>query len=170
MKVSASSAISRLGLRFGERRQRQEGGERPPLTSDDEANISDFALLIERTIALLALENEALVAGNVTAVSDFYEEKARLLRDLTLKQPVVEPFLTEETPEILVLRGLVRDLAESLGRNGDLLKGMAAASTSILSEVARIRDRHSLDGIYDKSGQKRQGMGHSAGGKVIKNL
>lgn len=169
MKVPPTSALSRLGLRFGERRQREQGGERPPLTTDDETNISEFAALVSRTIALLAIENEALVSGSVTGVSECFEEKSHLLRELTLRQPLVEPFLKEETPVILDLRVLVRDLAESLRRNGDLLKGMAEASTTILSEVDRIRRRQSLDGIYDKTGQKRHGLGTSSG-RIFKNL
>lgn len=169
MKVSPSAAISRLGLRFGERRRRAQDGERPPLTADDENNISDFSRIVESTIRLLEVENEALRDGNVTRVSECYEEKARLLRELTLKQPVVEPFLTEATPQILDLRTLISQLSDSLSRNGDLLKGMAEASSSILSEVDHIRKRQSLEGIYDKTGQRRQGM-VTSGGKIVKNL
>lgn len=169
MKVSPSAAISRLGLRFGERRRRAQDGERPPLTTDDENNISDFASLISETIRLLDGENQALIAGQVSRVSEYYEEKERLLRELTLKQPVIEPFLTETTPEIIDLRTLIVKLSESLSRNGDLLKGMAEASAAIISEVEHIRKRQSLEGVYDKTGQRRQGMMTSSG-KVVKNL
>ncbi|WP_134680630.1 hypothetical protein [Paracoccus ravus] len=157
--ITASSAISRLGQRLGERRRRRSEGAHPAFTSDDLQNISDFEKLVEDTIRLLNLENDGLASGNVLRVAECYEAKSGLLRELTLKQPVIEPFLKEDVPELTRLRELLRQLAENLRRNGELLSAMAAASRSILSEIDHIRRRQSLDGIYDKSGQRRPGMG-----------
>lgn len=168
-KVTATSAISRLGLRFGERKRRSEDGENPALTSTDEGNIQDFSLLVQSAMDLLEIENEALLVGDARRVSACYEEKSRILRDLTFKQPVVEPFLRDETPEILALRAMIRDFAGLLQRNGELLEGMANASRTILAEVENIRKRQSLDGLYDKSGQRVK-VPTQASGKVISNL
>ena len=163
MKVSASQAISRLGARLRERRRRASQGERPPLTGDDEQNISEFTRIVDSTIQLLAIENDALRAGDVTRVAECFDAKSQLLKDLTLRQPVVEPCLKEDMEEIADLKLRIRKLAESLDQNGVLLQGMASASRAIISEVEHIRRRQSLDGVYDKTGQKRQGLGPSKG-------
>ena len=161
MKVTASQAISRLGARLGERRRRASQGERPPLTRDDEQNISEFTRIVDDTIQVLAIENDALKNGDVSRVADCFEAKSQLMKDLTLRQPVVEPFLREDMDEIAELKLRIRKLADSLEQNGILLQGMAAASRSIISEVENIRRRQSLDGVYDKTGQKRTGLGPS---------
>ncbi|MFG6082807.1 hypothetical protein ACEUZ9_004039 [Paracoccus litorisediminis] len=169
MPISPSGAISRLSKRFGERRKRQMAGDRPPLTSDDEKNISEFEVLITTGIRVLEMENEALVSGDVARVAEYYERKTELLRELTLRQPVIEPFLKDDLPEIANLRDLIRELRDNLQRNGVLLQGMASASRSILSEIERVRKRQSLDGVYDKSGHVRAGLG-APSGKTLKNL
>lgn len=169
MEVGPSSAISRLGARLGERRRRARDGERPPLTRDDEENIGSFSRIIEQTIALLGVENDALAAGDVGKVADCYEAKSRLLKDLTLRQPVVEPFLKEDIPEIAGLRDLIGSLAESLKRNGELLEGMSNASRAIISEIETLRRRHSLEGVYDKTGQTR-GRSDTSSGRFAKKI
>lgn len=169
MRILATGALSRLGLRLGERRQRTQAGDRPALTSDDEANIADFESLVGDAIRLLAHENDALVEGDVAGVAGFHEAKLQLLRELTLKQPVIEPFLREEIEPMASLRALLREFAEQLRKNGELLSGMASASRSILSEVERVRQRQSLNGVYDKTGQVRRDLDRRDG-KIVKNL
>lgn len=169
MKITPSGAISRLSLRLRERRYRESQGERPPLTSADEENISEFERLITAGIRLLDLENEALEAGDVTRVAGYFERKSELLREMSLRQPVIEPFLNDDIPEIVNLRGLIRELSENFKRNGRLLEGMAMASRSILSEVERVRQRQSLNGVYDKTGQLKTGLDRKSG-SILKKL
>lgn len=158
MRDAAKNAISRLGARLGERRQKAKDGERPALTGDDEINITEFSRLVQGTIDLLRVENEALVTGDVEKVAACYGPKSELLKSLSLRQPLIEPFLRERTEGIDELRSLIRTLAEHLSKNSTLLEGMASASRAIVSEVEAIRKRQSLDGIYDKKGAKRRDL------------
>lgn len=158
MRIAAKNAISRLGARLGERRQKAKDGERPALTGDDEVNITEFSRLVQGTIDLLRVENEALVSGDVEKVAACYGTKSELLKMLSLRQPLIEPFLREHTEGIDELRSLIRTLAEHLSKNSTLLEGMASASRAIVSEVEAIRKRQSLDGIYDKKGSKRRDL------------
>lgn len=158
MKISPSGAISRLGIRLRERRNRSGGG-RVALTDTDDDNISKFETLIADAIFVLEQENDALVEGDVQRVAGFFESKSELLKTLELRQPVIEPFLREDIPEISVLKDLISDLSVQLKRNGQLLEGMADASRSIISEVERVRKRQGLEGLYDKTGQLRENIG-----------
>lgn len=155
MKISAPAALSRLASRFHERRARAALGERPPLTEVDEENIASFAQLVTVLTDLLARENEALRQGDVDEVVNLFEDKQELLKRLETRQPVVEPFLRESAEITDTLRQRIRALAEQLELNSTLLSSMAEASQTIRAEVARVRDRHSLKGMYDKSGNSR---------------
>lgn len=153
MALRAEPVLSRLGLRLRERRH--AGGGAGSLTAEDLENVDSFEQVLSQTLSLLGAENEALVAGDIAAVAGLYDEKSRLLKTLELHQPRIEPFLREGGEPVANLRGLIRDLAEQLQVNGRLLKGMAEASRSILDEIERTRNRQSLRGLYDKSGQLR---------------
>lgn len=155
MKVAPPSTLSRLAQRFQERRARAALGERPPMTEGDEENILSFGAIVDDLNALLSSENNALKQGDVAMVADLFERKQNLLKRLENRQPVIEPFLRESAEVTAQLRDKIRDLAEQLEENGNLLASMAEASQAIRTEVARVRDRHSLKGMYDKSGQSR---------------
>lgn len=153
MKLTPAAAISRIAARFQERRSRAALGERPPLTGDDEENISRFAAVVAELTALLERENDALLQGDVAAVVDLYPQKQVLLTRLETRQPVVEPFLHESAEVAAALRSRIQALATQINRNADLLSAMSDAARAIRLEVTRVRDRHSLKGMYDKSGQ-----------------
>lgn len=159
MKITPPAPLSRLALRFAERRARAALGERPPLTEDDERNISDFGALVGELSELLGHENSALQQGDVSRVAELFEAKQQLLKRLETRQPVIEPFLRESAEVTAELRAKIGALAARLEENGALLSSMAEASRAIRCEVARVRDRHSLKGMYDKTGQHRQGSG-----------
>lgn len=153
MSFKTEPVMSRLGLRLRERRF--AGGEGSALTAEDHENVESFEQVLSQTLTVLWAENEALVAGDIAAVAGLYEDKARLLKTLELHQPRIEPFLREGGEPVANLRTLIRDLSEQLQINGRLLKGMAEASRSILSEIERTQSRQGLRGLYDKSGHLR---------------
>jgi|GEM_PF-303946 len=155
MKLTPSAAISRIAARFQERRSRAALGERPPLTGDDEENISRFAGIVTELTALLERENAALADGDVSAVAGLFAQKQVLLTRLETRQPVVEPFLHESADVATALRSRLEALAAQINRNAALLSAMSEAARAIRLEVSRVRDRHSLNGMYDKSGQTR---------------
>lgn len=158
MKISPSGAISRLGIRLRERRNRSTG-DRIALTDTDGDNISGFEKLISDAIFVLEQENDALVEGDVEKVAGFFRSKSEVLKTLELRQPVIEPFLREDIPEVATLRSLISDLSVQLKKNGQLLEGVAEASRSIVSEVERVRKRQGLEGLYDKTGRLRDNVG-----------
>lgn len=160
MPLKAVPMMSRLGLRL--RARRQVEGEASSLTDEDRGNLESFERVLGRTLDLLEAENAALAAGDTAAVAGLYDEKAHLLKTLELHQPRIEPFLREGGEHMVSLRDLIRRLAEQLQINGRLLKGMAEASQAILDEVERARSRHSLHGLYDKTGQLLSNVGLEA--------
>ena len=65
IKVTASAAISRLGMRFGERKKRaEEEGGSPAMTSVDEENVIDFSRLVSSAMQILEIENQAIIDGD----------------------------------------------------------------------------------------------------------
>ena len=172
MKISPTSAISRLSVRFGERRrQDRPDAEAEPedAPSDEEVRIRDFSLLVLRVSALLDEEHDAYRAGDVMKVSGYAERKTELLEELLRGQSSVEHLLAGDVAGAQELRGHVHDLSERINRNADMLRGMTDASLTIISEVDRIRRGQSLDGVYDKTGNRRAEMA-SPGGKIVRNL
>ena len=156
MKIAPTAALTRLASRFNERRARAALGERPPMTEADEENITAFAHVIDELINLLERENEALRQGDLEEVVHLFEGKQEMLRRLETRQPVIEPFLRESAEITEALRLRIRSLAAQLETNGTLLASMAEASQTIRAEVNRVRDRHSLKGMYNKTGQARE--------------
>ena len=152
--VPKTSALSRLGMRLGERKAR-DGEEGAGLTDEDEGNIAEFEKILSSTLDFLRKENGALEDRDVDRVASYFDEKARLLETLERRQPAVEPFLSVDVPAVGQLRKLIRDLADQLETNERLLRGMADASRTILVEVEHLRTRQSLKGVYDKTGQLR---------------
>ncbi|MFD2739548.1 hypothetical protein ACFSUD_08215 [Sulfitobacter aestuarii] len=166
--VSPASALSRLGMRIRERRQRSDAGE-PSLTGEDEANIAAFEQLVQSTLTLLRAENDALGAGDVDRIAQLFGEKEELMKALEQRQPVIEPFLQDGGDNVSRLRELLGELAAQLTENGRLLRGMAEASSSILGEIEQLRKRESLDGIYDRAGKLRDNSATGSGG-FVKNI
>lgn len=162
--IPPTSALSRLGMRLGERKARS-GPDDTGLTQEDEDNIRNFEGLLSDTLGLLRKENEALVDKDIAAVASYFGQKAKLLESLERKQPAVEPFLAVDVPAVAQLRKLVRDLAGQLELNETLLRGMADASRTILSEIEHLRSRQSLKGVYDKTGQLRGDVNLKSSGK-----
>lgn len=154
MKIAPPAALSRIAARFQERRSRAAQGERPPLTADDESNITDFSETTLGLIKLLLAENEALRRADVDAVAGYFPQKQDLLRRIEIRQPVIEPFLRESAEVTEALRLRIHELAQVIEENSRLLASMAEAAQMMRGELDRVRDRHSLKGMYDKSGQK----------------
>lgn len=153
MIIPPLPAISRLAQRFHERRARAAMGERPPLTTDDEENIVSFSVIVKELIQLLEDENAALRHSDLMQVIDLFPHKETLLKRLENSQPVIEPFIRDDTEITRMLRDHLRALAEQIQTNAVLLSAMAEASRSIRLEMVRVRERHSLKGMYGNKGQ-----------------
>lgn len=153
MIIPPLPAISRLASRFHERRARAAMGERPPLTSDDEENIVNFSIIVKELTQLLEEENSALRHADMVQVINLFPQKEVLLKRLENSQPVVEPFIRDSAEITMALREHLRILAQQIQTNAVLLSAMAEASRSIRLEMDRVRERHSLKGMYGNKGQ-----------------
>jgi hypothetical protein len=83
-----------------------------------------------------------------------YEEKSGLLKWLELKRPLVEPFVKKDAARTRRLPELLDELRGAVTENTSLLSRMADAAGSVAREIEKATQRHSLNGLYGKSGQK----------------
>ncbi|WP_411839724.1 hypothetical protein [Paracoccus sp. ME4] len=140
------------------RQEHEDAGERAIVTDEDLSNLDEFSGLVQETVDLLRLENDALRLADTGRVAAYFRRKQELLRLLTIRQPMIEPQLKLDREDIHAVKVRLRALAEELRLNANLIAGVAAASHTILSEVDRIRKRQSLEGVYDKTGRLRKDL------------
>ncbi|WP_421750015.1 flagellar biosynthesis protein FlgI [Cognatishimia sp.] len=145
--------IATRQFRMSERKQSRTGAADDPSPMDLQ-NIDAFAEKIKEAVALLRSEIEAINAGNLDVVSDKYEEKSGLLKWLELKRPLVEPFIKKDAALARRLPELLEDLRVAVTENSTLLSRMAGAAGSVAREIEKATQRHSLNGLYGKSGKK----------------
>ncbi len=147
----ADATTSRFRKRMQARRETSASG--PVLTEEDDANLAAFEANIDATLDLLHDEIAAVEAGHLDRVTELYDRKADLLKRIELKIPVVEPFLAAAVDAAPALREKVRRLKGAVQENSVLLSRMSEATRDIVREIEKIRNRHSLDGLYGKSGK-----------------
>lgn len=124
------------------------------LTTEDHDNMAAFEAQVDAVSALLAEEIAEIGAGRLEAVGDYHDSKADLLKRIELKLPVIEPFLSAAVETRPELREKIQRLRALVQQESALLDRMVEAMTAIVDEIARIRDRHSLNGLYEKSGRR----------------
>ncbi|MDC0739469.1 flagellar biosynthesis protein FlgI [Cognatishimia sp. SS12] len=138
---------------MGDRRQaRTDAGG--TLTERDVENLDAFAVKLDEAVALLQREIEAINSGALSMVSDLYEEKSAILKWLELKMPLVEPFMSTDPAITRKLPEKLQGLKDIVAENSALLSRMAQAAGSVVREIEKATQRHSLNGLYGKSGQK----------------
>lgn len=157
----AKAEASRFRRRIAARRERAAAGLEPGpvLTDEDSHNLQEFEADTETVTALLQQEIQAIRAGRLETVMELYPRKAELLKRIELLMPVVEPFLKERIPGDLELAGRIAALKAAVQEDSALLERMSEATAAIVRDMEKIRNRHSLDGIYGKSGRRVTGVG-----------
>ncbi len=117
------------------------------MTEGDKAAIAALTCLLRDEIAAIRRGELAQVGAHVT-------RKAELGAAVEAAAPAIAEALAAEPPDAsLVARiATLRDLIDT---NGTLLERMSQATGSMVGEVARIRDRHGLRGIYGAKGTQR---------------
>jgi flagellar biosynthesis/type III secretory pathway chaperone len=145
--------IATRQFRMGERQRSRTGAADEP-TAIDLQNIDAFAAKINETVALLKREIQAINDGDLNVVSEMYEEKSGLLKWLELKRPLIEPFVKKDAAIARRLPELLDELRVTITENSNLLSRMADAAGAVAREIEKATQRHSLDGLYGKSGQK----------------
>ncbi|MGH1466626.1 MAG: flagellar biosynthesis protein FlgI [Cognatishimia sp.] len=150
--------IAERKFRFGERQKARDtataGGLSAGLTERDVQNLDAFAAKLSDAIDLLQQEIDAINAGDLNIVSALYEQKADALKWLELKMPLVEPFMAEDAAKARRLPQRLDDLKRVVEENSSLLARMATAAGTVVREIEKATQRHSLNGLYGKTGQK----------------
>lgn len=113
--------------------------------------------IIERLTRLLHDEVSAIAAGKLEKVRELYPEKAALLEELEEVNDLVEDKLAEGGNEAGKLREQIQELHVLLKKDHSLLDRMTQATARAAREVANIRERHGLGGLYESTGTLRKG-------------
>lgn len=144
---------SRLKKRIMER-MAGEATEPQSLDERDEAAIGKFAAAVSDLIVLLQEENVALEKGEVQKIEPLFQRKQDIYGRLQIHEPIVEPILKSRTHDLPELRESLAELQRLVNANGIMIERISAATSAVAREVKRIQRRHSLDGLYEKSGRK----------------
>lgn len=143
-------------------RRAHGSGDVPPevlMTDEDDANLAVFEADVAAVTEVLEEEIAAIRAGRIEEVSSLYPRKAELLKRIEVLMPVVEPFLRARIETEPDLRARLSALKSAVADDGALLERISDATTRIVREIDKIRDRHSLNGLYSKSGERRAEAG-----------
>ncbi len=119
----------------------------PEQALEDEAGVKDLIILLSKEI-------NAINNGDLDRVVDLYKQKTNLLERLEAATPKINAQLKEETERREELRSNLMELHALIRKDAQLLANMTEATREIIAEIARIRGRHSLDGLYSSTGEK----------------
>lgn len=120
----------------------------------DVQNIDDFSAKIADAVTLLRKEITAINEGNLNVVSELFDEKSSMLKWLELRMPLVEPFMKGDVALTRKLPDRLAEFKKVVEENSTLLSRMATAAGTVAREIEKATQRHSLNGLYGKSGQK----------------
>lgn len=107
---------------------------------------------LDALIALLTKEIAAIENGDLQSVEALLPAKSALFETFEQRQGELESALSG--PEGEALREKVHTLKALAARDGELLDLTREAVAGVADEIARIRDRHSLKGLYGKGGEQ----------------
>lgn len=110
--------------------------------------------VVERLSRILRDEIAAITAGRLGEVTEIYPQKTALLAEVEKAFATPDPILRDH-PQSAELRQKLAELRELIAQDHALLEKMATATGAIIDELDRIRDRHSLSGVYGPDGEKK---------------
>jgi hypothetical protein len=118
----------------------------------DKEQFELFVNNLDNMIEILKLENFAIHSGDLDTVNKLHEDKKDGLRQLEIKTPIIEEYMKfKNDPGVKEKIGFLKELIDN---NGILLERMSFAARNITYEINKIQNKHSLDGLYEKSGRK----------------
>ena len=117
------------------------------------SRLDRFAADLETAIAVVEEELAALERRDLSRLEQSGARKAALAETLEMQAADLGPSLAG--PEAAPLRARISYFRALLERNRALLDRLTTAAGSMLREIARVRDRHGLGGLYGKSGKRR---------------
>jgi hypothetical protein len=113
--------------------------------------------LADRLARVLRDEIAAVGQGHLGDVAALAGEKAVLLEEIeTVFAGGAALFAGADRIRSERLRARLAEVQELIARDLTLLERMTRATGAIAAEIARIRDRHGLAGLYGPDGEKRQ--------------
>ena len=155
MTMSDAQPGTKFRANLAARREAEATGQpHPAPTERDDRNLADFDRSIGLLCDLLEEELTLIKASNLTAMDQLFTRKAGLVQIIERVTPLVDPFLRSSLAEDTPRRAQVERLNKLIREDLLLLDRLAEAAATIAKEHARIVDRHSLKGLYEKSGRK----------------
>ncbi|QTN37172.1 hypothetical protein [Cognatishimia activa] len=149
--------ISQRQFRVAGRKQNRTSGQGTMAiapTELDLQNIDAFASKISEAVSVLKQEIAGINDGQLNIVSELYNQKAGILKWLELKMPLIEPFMNDDAVKVRRLPDRLAELKEAVSENNALLSRMSVAAGTIVREIEKAQNRHSLNGLYGKSGRR----------------
>lgn len=123
------------------------------LTDEDMDNLKAFSEKLGEAIRLLETEMDALRDGRLDEVPTLAADKNAIVSWLEMKMPLVEPFVGHEEAADLDLATKLSNLKKLTEENGTLVSQAAGTVSAIRREYEKVANRHSLAGLYGKSGK-----------------
>lgn len=111
--------------------------------------------LVDRLARVLRDEIAAIGRGELAEVEVLFPRKAQLLDEIETAFADPGPLLEGEEPPAVRLRQRLAELQRLIRTDLELLQRMTEATGAVAREIERIRERHSLNGLYDKDGSAR---------------
>lgn len=120
------------------------------------SDIARAQLLADRLAKLLRDEIAAIGQGRLGDIATLAAEKAALLEEIdTAFAEGAALFAGADRVRADKLRARLAEVQDLVARDLELLDRMTRATSAIAAEIARIRDRHGLAGLYGPDGEKR---------------
>lgn len=123
------------------------------LTPEDEENLDAFSRKLNDVVRLLRAEIDAISQGRLDDVTELFSEKAALVKWIEMKMPIIEPFLDHERAKSYDLSARLSELKKQAVENGEIIARTAGTVGAIIREFDKVSNRHSLSGLYGKSGK-----------------
>ncbi|MGY6695959.1 MAG: hypothetical protein ACXIUW_08015 [Roseinatronobacter sp.] len=109
---------------------------------------------ITALVRLLQDEIAAIRKGDLAQVSAHAGRKAELGAVVEAASPAIAAALAADAPEA-ALKTQIATLRDLIDTDRTLLERMTQATGDLVTELARLRDRHGLRGIYGATGTSR---------------
>ncbi len=117
------------------------------MTDTEHEALTALTLLLQQEIA-------AIRRGDLEQVPALAARKTEFATQVEAAGPAIEAALRAD-PQDTALRDRIALLHELIETDKTLLDGMMQATGAMIIEIARIRERHGLGGVYGEKGTQR---------------
>ncbi len=141
--------------KFKERLSSRTSGASAVITDADQAILDEFVGLVRQMISLLEQENGALEERSFSKLPELFDKKSDVSKALEIKEALVLTILprVEDDEKKDEVKAAFKDLGEAISKNSKLVDRISDAASAVSAEFRRILKRHSLEGLYEKTGK-----------------